>query len=89
VGHDPAQARELSRGLRRLRLERVARYGEADVARLLGNAGIVRNRAENRSGLEAAACGCYAADRKVYTEALHRPQPSDNQAKRGAKSRRR
>jgi hypothetical protein len=25
----------------------------------------------NRRGLEAAACGCYAANRKTYTDLLH------------------
>jgi CRP-like cAMP-binding protein len=25
----------------------------------------------NRKGLEAAACGCYAADRKSYSDLLH------------------
>lgn len=28
-------------------------------------------RGLNRSGLEAAACGCYAADRHMYAEILH------------------
>ena len=39
------------------RIERVARYGEADVARLLGDAGIVRNRAK----IEAAMVNARAA----------------------------
>ena len=39
------------------RIERVARYGEADVARLLGDAGIVRNRAK----IEAAVANAVAA----------------------------
>jgi DNA-3-methyladenine glycosylase I len=39
------------------RIEKVARYGDADVARLLGDAGIVRNRAK----IEAAVANARAA----------------------------
>lgn len=39
------------------RIERVARYGEADIVRLLGSAGIVRNRAK----IEAAIANARAA----------------------------
>jgi DNA-3-methyladenine glycosylase I len=35
-------------------IERVAAYGEADVARLLGDAGIIRNRAKVRAAIENA-----------------------------------
>jgi hypothetical protein len=32
-------------------------------------------RVLDRSGLEAAACGCYAADRQSYAELLDAPSP--------------
>jgi DNA-3-methyladenine glycosylase I len=44
VADDPAQARGVQEGIRRLRVERIARFGERDVARLLADAGIVRHR---------------------------------------------
>ena len=44
VAHDPAQARELSAGVRGFSIERVADFDERDVERLLGDAGIIRHR---------------------------------------------
>ena len=54
LAHDPQQARGLPQGLRRLRRERVARFGERDVARLLGDAGIVRHRGKIESTINNA-----------------------------------
>ena len=42
--------------------ERVARYTEHDVDRLMGNAGIVRNRAKIVSAINNARCACALAD---------------------------
>ena len=44
MDHHPSQAGGLPAGVRGLRPERVAAYGDGDVARLLADAGIVRNR---------------------------------------------
>ena len=55
VDHDPAQARQLPRGVRRLRSRgRWPRFGERDVERLLGDAGIVRNRAKIEAAIANA-----------------------------------
>ena len=58
VADDPAQARELPRRVRRLRdRRRWPRFGDADVERLMADAGIVRNRAK----IEAAIANARAA----------------------------
>ena len=57
LADDPAQARELPRGLLRLSIPAVAAFGDSDVERLLGDAGIVRNRAK----IEAAIANARAA----------------------------
>src|SRR6202021_414020 len=54
----------------------VRRVGITAAAGDLQRAGLIEyTRGElvvlNRRGLEAAACGCYAADRKSYAELLH------------------
>jgi CRP-like cAMP-binding protein len=54
----------------------VRRVGITAAAGALQRAGLIEYcRGElvvlNRRGLEAAACGCYAADRKSYSELLH------------------
>jgi CRP-like cAMP-binding protein len=57
----------------------VRRVGVTDAAGALQGAGLIKyHRGEltvlDRAGLEAAACGCYAADRQAYDELL-RPKP--------------
>jgi Mn-dependent DtxR family transcriptional regulator len=54
----------------------VRRVGITAAAGALQRAGLIEyQRGEiivlNRRGLEAAACGCYAAQRKSYAEVLH------------------
>jgi len=52
------------------------RVGITAAAKTLQRGGLIEyHRGEikvlDRSGLEAAACNCYAADRKTYAEVLH------------------
>jgi CRP-like cAMP-binding protein len=54
----------------------VRRVGITSAAGDLQRAGLIEYRrgeliVVNRRGLEAAACGCYAANRKTYTDLLH------------------
>jgi CRP-like cAMP-binding protein len=54
----------------------VRRVGITAAAGALQRAGLIEYRRGelvvlNRKGLEAAACGCYAADRKRYKEMMH------------------
>lgn len=54
----------------------VRRVGITAAAGTLQRAGLIEYRRGelvvlNRKGLEAAACGCYAADRKCYAKLLH------------------
>jgi CRP-like cAMP-binding protein len=54
----------------------VRRVGITSAAGALQRAGLIEYRRGelvvlNRKGLEAAACGCYAADRKCYARLLH------------------
>ena len=55
MADDPAQARELPRRVRRVRLRRSPRFTEDDVERLLGDAGIVRHRGKIESTIANAA----------------------------------
>jgi DNA-3-methyladenine glycosylase I len=43
--------------------EKIARYGERDVQRLLGNAGIIRSRAKIEAAISGARIYCDMADR--------------------------
>jgi DNA-3-methyladenine glycosylase I len=43
--------------------EKVARYGEADIARLLGDAGIIRSRAKIEAAIGGARIYCFMAER--------------------------
>lgn len=45
--------------------EKIARYGEADVSRLLGDAGIVRSRAKIEAAIKGARVWCDLRDRGV------------------------
>jgi len=45
--------------------EKIARYGEADVKRLLGDAGIVRSRAKIEAAIKGARVWCDLRDRGV------------------------
>ena len=54
VADDPAQARGLPRGVRRLRRRPRRRFGDDDVDRLLGDAGIVRHGGKIRSTINNA-----------------------------------
>ncbi len=46
--------------------ERVARYGQKDVARLLGDAGIVRNRPQDRGGnCQCPVCSGYPGGTRI------------------------
>ncbi|XBQ15218.1 MAG: DNA-3-methyladenine glycosylase I [Oceanicaulis sp.] len=49
--------------------EKIARYGEADIARLLGDAGIVRSRAKIEAAIKRAQiwCDLEASDRNLST----------------------
>ena len=55
VADDPQEAREFPQRLCRLRLHRVARFKDKDVARLLADAGIVRHRGKIESTINNAA----------------------------------
>jgi DNA-3-methyladenine glycosylase I len=54
VDHDPEEAGGVSARLPRLRPETVARFGDADVSRLMADAGIVRSRAKILAAVESA-----------------------------------
>jgi DNA-3-methyladenine glycosylase I len=54
VEHDPAQAGELPAGVRRLRRREGGHLRRGRLDRLLGDAGIVRNRAKVRSAIANA-----------------------------------
>ena len=51
---DPPQADQLPAGFDGFDPELVARYGELDIARLMGDAGIVRNRAKILAAIDDA-----------------------------------
>ena len=65
MDHDPAQAGELPRRLRRFSIPKVAAFTEDDVDRLLGDAGIVRNRAKIEATIANARAALDLARRAV------------------------
>ena len=54
----------------------VRRVGITNAAGALQRSGLIEYRRGNltvldRNGLEAVACGCYAADRQAYADLIH------------------
>ena len=85
LADDPAQAGELPGRVRRVRHREVAAFGAEDVARLLADAGIVRNRAK----IEAAIANARAAlDLPDGLAALVWSTPADEQPRPGHPGRR-
>ena len=62
LDHGAAQARRLPRGVRRLRPRRGRPFGERDVERLLGDAGIIRSRAKIDATIGSARIYCEMRD---------------------------
>ena len=70
MDHDPAQATALPRGVRGFDPAAVAAFGADDIERLMGDAGIIRNRAKIEATISNARLDVEMADGELDATSL-------------------